>query len=70
MELDKKHGVLITERDRLMSAWLRSMETVRDYERFAKELGGTELGKTFAEFAEEIGVQSSKLRELLLQKEP
>lgn len=68
MTIEKKHGITITERDRLMSAWQRSMETVRDYERFAKELGGTELGKMFAEFAEEIGLQSSKLRELLQEK--
>lgn len=65
MKIDDKHGIKITDRDRLMSAWQRSMETVRDYERFAKELGGTELGKMFAEFAEEIGLQSSKLHELL-----
>lgn len=69
MTIDIKHGIHITERDRLMSAWLNSMELVRDYERFAKEMEGSPLAKVFYEYAEEEGRHASKFRDLLLKYE-
>ena len=58
--------VVITTRDRLMKAWQSSMELVRDYKHYAQEENDS-VSNLFNEFAEEIGIQSSKLRELLLE---
>ena len=60
------HEVVITTRDRLMKAWQSSMELVRDYKHYAQEENDS-VSNLFNEFAEEIGIQSSKLREMLLE---
>ncbi len=66
---DKKHGITITARDRLMAAWQSSMELVRDFEAFAQQEDGTSLKEIYAEYAEDEGIHASKFRELLLAYE-
>ena len=61
-----KNEVVITTRDKLMKAWQSSMELVRDYKHYAQEEKDG-VSEVFSEFAEEIGIQSSKLREMLLE---
>lgn len=63
---DKKHGIDITARDRLLLAWQSSMELVRNFNAFADQEDGTPLKKLFAEYAEDEGIHASKFRELLL----
>ena len=62
--------ITITPRDRLLRAWENSMELVRDFECYSKEIeGNPKLSKTFAEFAEDEGFHAARLRELLLEEE-
>lgn len=60
------HQIKITTRDRLLRAWENSMELVRDFETYSKEIeDDKESAKLFAEFAEDEGVHASRLREVL-----
>ena len=64
---DKKHGMDLTTRDRLLLAWQSSMELVRDFGAFANQEDGTPLKEVFAEYAEDEGIHAAKFRELLLE---
>jgi hypothetical protein len=54
-------------RDCLQRAWVNSMEMVRDFEMFSKKLDDKEIANLFKGFAEEQGIQASRLRELYNQ---
>ncbi len=66
---DYKHGITVTSRDRLMTAWRVSMDLVREYEAYAKQEHDNPLGEVFAEYAEDVGLHAARLRELLLHYE-
>lgn len=59
--------VEITTYDRLLRAWENSMELVRDYEMYSKRIEEDDVKKVFKEFAENEGMQATKLREMLLK---
>ena len=59
------HEIEITTRDRLLRAWENSMESVRDFESYSKEINDPEISDIFARFAEDEGHHASKFRELL-----
>lgn len=56
----------ITTRDRLLRGWENSMEMVRDFETYAKEIEDDKpVAKMFHKFAQEEGEHASSLREML-----
>ena len=62
--------IAITPRDRLLRAWENSMELVRDFECYSKEIKDEpELTRVFEEFAKDEGIHAAKFRELLLHWE-
>lgn len=62
--------ITITPRDRLLRAWENSMELVRDFECYSKEIKDSpKISETFAEFAKDEGFHAARLRELLLETE-
>lgn len=66
MERDDK--IEFTHRDRVMRAWQNSMEMVRDYQLYAKEMSDQpEVAKTFHKFAETEAHQAACLRDILRQ---
>ena len=60
-----KHNITITTRDRLMCAWRDSMELTRNFEIFSKESNDERVSAMFADFAEDEGLHSAKLLNLL-----
>ncbi len=55
-----------THRDRVMRAWQNSMELVRDFQLYAKEMQDVPgASEKFHEFAESQAQQASCLREML-----
>jgi len=60
-------GVYISmnTRDVLLKMVLDSQERVRDLETFSKQVDDNEVKETFQEFAEQTGLQSRRIRELL-----
>ena len=70
-ELADMHEIRITTRDRLLSAWMSSMELVRDFETFSHEIqDDREASQALASFAVEEGLHASRLREMLHKYEP
>jgi len=64
--MNDKHGIKITTRDRLLRAWENSMELVRDFESYSKEIEDDEkVAKIFAKYAEDEGIHASKFLEIL-----
>lgn len=64
--MNQKHQIKITTRDRLMRGWENSMELVRDFENYAKEIeDDRQASALFARFAEEEGVHAAKFHEIL-----
>ncbi len=62
--------ITINTRDRLLRAWENSMELVRDFECYSKEIeDNDQVAEVFAEFAEDEGFHAAKLRELLREME-
>lgn len=60
--------IQITTRDRLLRAWENSMELVRDFETYSKEIkDDKKVATIFAEFAKDEGLHATKFRELLLE---
>ncbi|MDQ5983930.1 MAG: hypothetical protein RUMPE_00959 [Eubacteriales bacterium SKADARSKE-1] len=58
--------IKITTRDKLLRAWQASMELVRDFETYSKEIeDDKKVAELFAEYAEDEGLHASKLREIL-----
>ncbi|MBA1335483.1 MAG: hypothetical protein HPY66_1108 [Firmicutes bacterium] len=52
-------------RDVLLKMVLDTQERVRDLETFSKQVDDNEVKETFQEFAEQTGLQSQRLRQLL-----
>ncbi len=52
-------------RDTIMKKLLDAQENVRDYEKFSKKVEDEEVRSAFKQFAEESGMQASKLQELI-----
>lgn len=63
MKTDNRHGLPITERDRMMRIWERSMELVKEFQTFSEETDDPEMAEIFAEYAEDEGIHASWLRE-------
>lgn len=51
--------------DILKKKILDSQEMVRDYEQFSKRTKDVEVAESFKSFAEESGMQASKLKDIL-----
>ena len=63
-----EHEVIITTRDRLLRGWQNSMELVRDFETYSKEIkDDKEAIALFKEFAEDEGLHAARFREMLHQ---
>ncbi len=69
--MDSKNGFTISNRDRVLSAWERTMELVRDMQSYSNEIGDENRGlsQLFAEYAEDEAVHAAKLLELLREFE-
>ncbi|HZX46828.1 MAG TPA: hypothetical protein VFF83_06105 [Clostridia bacterium] len=52
-------------RDVLLKMALDSQERIRDLETFSKQVDDNEVKEAFQEFAEQTGLQSRRIRELL-----
>lgn len=64
--MPNEHEIKITTRDRILRAWENSMELVRDFETYAKEIkDDAAAAEVFASFAVDEGVHASKFREML-----
>lgn len=55
--------------DVLKKKILDSQEMVRDYEKHSKKMRDTEIAEMFKTFAEESGMQASKLQDILKKKQ-
>ncbi len=68
--MSNKNEVNITTRDKLLRAWQNSMETVRDFETYSKEISDDNQARDiFREYAEEEAVHAAKFREMLLERQ-
>lgn len=56
--------VKMNSKDCLQRAWINTMELVRDFEMYSKEIKDEEVSQLFKQYAEEQGVQASNLRKL------
>ena len=66
--MEHKEKIELTTRDRLIRGWENSMELVRDFEEYSKQIhDDQEAARVFKAFAEEEGVHAAKFRELLQQ---
>ena len=66
--MQHEKDISITTHDRLLRAWENSMELVRDFESYAKEItNDPKTADVFAKFAEDEGQHASRLREILHQ---
>lgn len=63
--MENKHGIIITDRDRVLRAWQNSMEAVRDFQTFSSEVDDGELSSIFADYAEDECVHAARFLELL-----
>lgn len=64
--MQTKHEIKITTRDKLLRAWQNSMELVRDFETYSKDIDDDEkVAKLFGKYAEDEGFHAAKLREIL-----
>jgi len=51
-------------RDTIFKKLLDAQENVRDYEMFSKQVADQEVAEIFKKFAEESGMQATKLQDL------
>lgn len=66
----QQEQIQVTTRDRLLRGWENSMELVRDFEMYSKEIGDDpEAVSTFKAFAEEEGAHAAAFRKLLLRQQ-
>ena len=64
--MNPEDKIEFTHRDRVMRAWQNSMEMVRDYQLYAKEMDDhPQVAKTFHEFAETEAQHAACLRDIL-----
>ena len=66
---DYKQAVDINSRDRVMRAWENSMELVRDYRFYAREVKNESLSELFDEFAEDECRHAAKFNDILQKME-
>lgn len=57
--------ITITTRDRVMRAWQNSMEAVRDYQFYAKEVSDPAISDLFSRCAEAEGYQAAAFHDVL-----
>jgi len=68
--VDKKsldQNNMMNTRDCLQRAWNNTMELVRDFEMYSKNIDDGKVASTFKKMAEEQGVMAHNLRELFNQ---
>lgn len=58
---------LMNTRDCLQRAWENTMELVRDFEMYSKNINDSKISSTFKEMAEKQGSMAHDLRELFNQ---
>lgn len=58
---------MMNTRDCLQRAWNNTMELVRDFEMYSKNINDGEVSGTFKKMAEEQGMMAHNLRELFNQ---
>ncbi|MFZ5351348.1 MAG: rubrerythrin [Bacillota bacterium] len=63
----ENHNNEMNPRDCLQRAWVNSMELVRDFEMYSKNLDDDRVASFFKELAEKQGLQAHELRELYNQ---
>lgn len=61
------HNKTMNTRDCLQRAWENTMELVRDFEMYSKNINDHKVADLFKSFAEEQGEQAQQLRELYNQ---
>lgn len=54
----------MTTRDTILKKILDAQENVRDYEMFSKQVADEEVARMYKKFAEESGMQATKLQEI------
>ena len=59
----------LNTRDVIVKKLLDAQENVRDYESYSKKVDNNEVSSLFKQFAEESGMQASKLQKLLDKSE-
>lgn len=60
--------VKFTKRDRVLRAWENSMELVRDFEKYSKEIeNDNQLSEMFDKFAEDEAIHAAEFRKVLHQ---
>lgn len=68
--MDKKsldQNNMMNTRDCLQRAWNNTMELVRDFEMYSKNINDSKVSSTFKKMAEEQGMMAQNLRELFNQ---
>lgn len=58
---------MMNTRDCLQRAWNNTMELVRDFEMYSKNIDDSKVSSTFKKMAEEQGMMAHNLRELFNQ---
>ena len=62
-------NIHISTRDRVMRAWQNSMEAVRDYQLYAKEISDPHVSDLFSRCAEAEGKQAAAFHDILQKLE-
>lgn len=63
---DYKNGFEISTRDKVLKAWDKSAELVRDFETYSNEIkDDKEIAHLFGEYAKDEGFHAARLLELL-----
>ncbi len=57
----------ITTRDRVLRAWQNTMELIRDFQLYAKEVEEPALSNLFSRFAEEEGQHAAAFHDWLME---
>ena len=57
----------ITTRDRVLRAWQNTMELIRDFQLYAKEVEEPALSDLFSRFAEEEGHHAASFHDWLME---
>ena len=59
----------ISTRDRVLRAWQNTMELIRDYQLYAKEIADPTISDLFSRFAEDEGRHAAAFHDLLIEME-
>ena len=64
------HDVVhITTRDRVLRAWQNTMELIRDFQLYAKEISDPTISDLFSRFAEDEGHHAAAFHDVLKELE-